>query len=596
MLVHTQDCENVTLRGLTIDYNPLTYIQADIIGSSASEDSSSSWQLKLVDRSLNWSVVDGRLGGIGGAMLWKPEGPGMEKWVAGSGGRPSPDQVQQVPGQPNVFKTLSGFPMPANAAVGDSLTYMLRQAHTVAIGNSSKVVMEDVTTLTTLGLNFYELDGDGGHTYRRINVTRAPGYMIGSNADGFHSIDVGTGPHIVDSEISYTLDDIFNIHNTIHLLFPRNGSASESTSTGADEAVLVNPRIWCGGKAGYNFNASTENKHPLDLDLWYGDTSPMKNIELGRDTLNCYAVNSNVQRFGHPITVESATLRTDAAHTDAAAMAEVRAHAADARLPLMDWCAMEVWDVKFGAGALDGWDATADPVVMCDVSRFCASGTVVENSYFHHSVANLGRLKPSNSVLRGNTWTQVRGVIELLGLEGWLEGPMLLDNITIENNTAIGLGNNFNAKIHVSFETVHFNVYRSSPAFTFGVSGTWRCIVALGTRTQCLTLQNCVACVHPTSAGGEEYYSRDSPGKHSVWTSSAATPTAAATDAAEHCRCLLPFHLYGGVRQSADFARVGPRTMHCELSTCRATRSQPQRDLERLKIGRARQRRGNDVG
>ena len=62
--------------------------------------------------------------------------------------------------------------MPANAAVGDSLTYMLRQAHTVAIGNSSKVVMEDVTTLTTLGLNFYELDGDGGHIYRRINVTR----------------------------------------------------------------------------------------------------------------------------------------------------------------------------------------------------------------------------------------------------------------------------------------------------------------------------------------------------------------------------------------------------------------------------------------
>ena len=59
-------------------------------------------------------------------------------------------------------------------------------------------------------------------------------------------------------------------------------------------------------------------------------------------------------------------------------------------------------------------------------------------------------LKPSDSVLHGNTWANVRGVIELLGLEGWLEGPMLLNNITIENNTAIGLGNNFNAKIHVS--------------------------------------------------------------------------------------------------------------------------------------------------
>lgn len=173
-------------------------------------------------------------------------------------------------------------------------------------------------------------------------------------------------------------------HNTIHLLFPLNDSAVDnhatSATTTADEAVLVNPRIWCGGKPGYNFNASTENKHPLDLDLWYGDTSPMKNIELGRDTLRCYAVNSNAERFGHEITVLSATLRTDAAHTDAEAMAKFRAQATDARLPLMDWCAMEVWDVKFEAGSLEGWDTAADPVVMCDVSRFCAAGTVVENS------------------------------------------------------------------------------------------------------------------------------------------------------------------------------------------------------------------------
>jgi hypothetical protein len=188
----------------------------------------------------------------------------------------------------------------------------------------------------------------------------------------------------------------------------------------SDQAVLVNTRIWCGGKPGYNFNASTENKNPLDLDLWYGDTSPMHNIEFGRDTLRCYAVNSNAQRFGHPITVESATLRTDSFHTDAEAMDRFRAQATTAHLPLMNWCAMEVWDVKFARGALDGWNTSVDPVLMCDVSRFCAAGTVVENSYFHHSVANLGRLKPSNSVLRNNTWEKVRGVIELLGLEGRL--------------------------------------------------------------------------------------------------------------------------------------------------------------------------------
>ena len=68
---------------------------------------------------------------------------------------------------------------------------------------------------------------------------------------------------------------------------------------------------------------------------------------------------------------------------------------------------------------------------MCGVSRFCASNTVIRNSTFHHSTANLGRLKGSDSVIEGNTWFRVTGVIELLGLEGWLEGPMLLNNITV---------------------------------------------------------------------------------------------------------------------------------------------------------------------
>ena len=154
------DCHNVTLRGLTVDYNPLTYIQADIIGQQKQAGSAvgAGWKLQLVDRSLDWGFLNNSLGLLGAGDLWK--GIGAAKWVAGRGGKPTPAQVKQVGGE-REYETLPGFPMPAGAAVGDSLTYMLRQAHTVAIGNSSRVTMEDITTLTTLGLNFYELDGDG---------------------------------------------------------------------------------------------------------------------------------------------------------------------------------------------------------------------------------------------------------------------------------------------------------------------------------------------------------------------------------------------------------------------------------------------------
>jgi hypothetical protein len=200
------NCQNVTFRGLTIDYNPLTYIQADIVAAPAA--GRGGWRLQLINRSLHFAY-NGSFGPLTQHWHWK--GVGEQKWVAGQATMPTHEQVKPVAGQDGLYETCCGFTLPASAEVGDSLTSMLRQAHTVVVGNSSRVTLEDVTTLTTLGLNFYELDGDGGHVYRRIKVTRAPGYMIGSNADCFHSIDVGTGPTIIDSELGYCLDDFFNM-------------------------------------------------------------------------------------------------------------------------------------------------------------------------------------------------------------------------------------------------------------------------------------------------------------------------------------------------------------------------------------------------
>eukprot|EP01044_Picomonas_judraskeda_P026220 COSAG03_NODE_7878_length_861_cov_2.675853_2_plen_67_part_01 len=42
----------------------------------------------------------------------------------------------------------------------------------------------------------------------------------------------------------------------------------------------------------------------------------MKNLAVGKDTLSCYAINSNSQRFGGPLVVESATLVTDPRRTN----------------------------------------------------------------------------------------------------------------------------------------------------------------------------------------------------------------------------------------------------------------------------------------
>ena len=44
------------------------------------------------------------------------------------------------------------------------------------------------------------------------------GYLIGSNADGFHSTDVENGPTLINSHLTNIQNDFFSTHSTMHLL------------------------------------------------------------------------------------------------------------------------------------------------------------------------------------------------------------------------------------------------------------------------------------------------------------------------------------------------------------------------------------------
>ena len=138
-------------------------------------------------------------------------------------------------------------------------------------------------------LNFYELDGGGGHVYRRVKNLRRDGQLISANADCFHSIDVAVGPTIVDSALGYCLDDFFNIHNSIHVLLPPAPTALTSyaspsspsspsspppppPSSNTISATLVNPRI--------SVVVSDSAENVSTLDQTYGTTSPMSNIQV----------------------------------------------------------------------------------------------------------------------------------------------------------------------------------------------------------------------------------------------------------------------------------------------------------------------------
>ena len=199
---------NVTVRNVAIDHNPLPYIQLDITRVTQNASGGPpAYEFQAGVRSLPLDKLDGSWGAMSQWWLWS--GVGADRWVKSSPPFPLPKYSMFASSGNGSFKSLPGFPLLGNAERGDSLTIMLRQYHTYTIGNSSAVTSEDITIYSSKGLNFYELDGEGGHIYRRVANKRRDGQLISSNADCFHSIDVAIGPLLEDSELAYCLDDFF---------------------------------------------------------------------------------------------------------------------------------------------------------------------------------------------------------------------------------------------------------------------------------------------------------------------------------------------------------------------------------------------------
>ena len=104
-----------------------------------------------------------------------------------------------------------------------------RRGSTWNIDSSSGVVTEDVTIHAG---GFLEQLGEGGHIYRRVKIIRRPGRLMALNADGFHSTSTGTGPTLLDPEISFTGDDHLNtLARMLVISKPLNTTASATPAT-----------------------------------------------------------------------------------------------------------------------------------------------------------------------------------------------------------------------------------------------------------------------------------------------------------------------------------------------------------------------------
>jgi len=209
--VRLTDCSRITIRGLTIDYDPLPFTQGVVTGINSKDG--------YVDVAIDPGypdTVDFTRCGIYDAstrQIKRDTAPTYSKGVERIGERAVRVKVDEG-GQRNL-------------KVGDLfvLANGRQSPHGVVLDRCSEITLEDVTLWSAPVLGLFETGGAGANVYRQVSITPGPApagataaRLRSSVADGIHSSAVGKGPLIEGCLIEKMADDGIAIHGGYDLL------------------------------------------------------------------------------------------------------------------------------------------------------------------------------------------------------------------------------------------------------------------------------------------------------------------------------------------------------------------------------------------
>ncbi len=212
------DCREVTLRGLTIDYDPY--------GSSQGEIKAIDPEDRSVEITIDpgFPLPDGwKTGGNIKAVIYGPDGHMRDvrmDWVK------TLEKLEGKDGRTYKARFMHGwiFAYQTQVAVGDRLCLPDRSMRMAVNCNGAGNVLEDLTIYFAPHMAFSDVGGEGGNVYRRCRVIRRPGTrrLLACNADIFHAIKNVRGPIIEECEFSHAADDFINIHGFFMLVVEQN--------------------------------------------------------------------------------------------------------------------------------------------------------------------------------------------------------------------------------------------------------------------------------------------------------------------------------------------------------------------------------------
>jgi len=237
--VRIQNATNLTLEGLTIDYDPLPFTQGTVVGIAS-------------DRSyFDVQIHDGY------DLL--PDGATTRAIIhSATSRRVKPNTFTRFNSSVNLLQGRTvriSNQQPADALrTGDlvSLTRDVISPHALTIDRSTDVRLEDVTVHASTTFAFYETESSGNEYY---NLTVTPGAtpvgatearLLSSNYDGFHSKYAADGPEIVGAKFDSLGDDGIAINGDFALVARNEGDSLIITTKTFD------PHIQAGDTLRFN--------------------------------------------------------------------------------------------------------------------------------------------------------------------------------------------------------------------------------------------------------------------------------------------------------------------------------------------------------
>jgi hypothetical protein len=241
------DASHLTIRDLTIDYDPLPSTQ----GTIASFDRAAREIIVKVDPgypddpALLATITDGFFKVMD--RRTRALKPGARDFL-------SPSRVERV--QDGVIKVHlqwganDRFPSQLPIAIGDVVAISNSSGAAIDVTGSVSTTLIDLKLLASPGMGIVENAGAGGTMLQKVSIVPGPRprgatteRLICTNADGSHFATVEHGPTIEDCTFSNTSDDAVNVHGFYYYVIRKAGPGRYLLSPKWDVGLLAGDEI-----------------------------------------------------------------------------------------------------------------------------------------------------------------------------------------------------------------------------------------------------------------------------------------------------------------------------------------------------------------